>query len=169
VIEWSEIVPFTSSKFDAKLSVTMQDRSGEKSTLSVHVPEDMVIEDAGDNGQPDDPLIAAFLTSLAAVCDYAPTRIAISQSLRQILSGGVGLGQREQKYLVSYYDALTAVPGDFEIPCRDAAIQPPVNTDLYDLTVAPWVAFKNAVEALIVSDAGNSVIVSKVRLTGKNT
>jgi hypothetical protein len=162
------IMPFTSTKFDAKLAVTLQDRSGEKSTFTVHVPEDVIIEDANDNGQPDNVLVAAFLTAVQAVTEYAPTRIAINQSLRQVLSGGVGLGQREQRYLCSFYDGTTGEPGDFELPCRDTAINPPVNTDLYDLTVAPWVAFKNAVEALVVSDKGNSVILSKVRLTGKN-
>lgn len=159
-------MPYTSGRFQSIFSVTMQDLSDEKSSASIYVPETIIIEDANDNGVPDDPLIANWLTSLQAVCDMTPSRYALLQSLRGAVA--VGSGEREQKYLVSYVDNDTAEVFDFEIPCRDTTLPHPPHTDYFDLTVAPWVAFKTNFEALAVSKRGNPVTLTKVRLMGKN-
>lgn len=159
-------MPFSTPRMSAQLIVGFLDRSDERSNATIYVPDDKVIVDAGGNNEPDDTDIQAWLASLAAVCDFQPTQYAIRTQIK--LSPSNGFGQREQKYLLTYVDTVSGDVGDSEIPCRDASIVPPLNTDYYDLTVAPWVAFKNAFEALAVSKLGNPVLLQKVKLMGKN-
>lgn len=160
-------MPYTAPRFQSIFSVTMQDLSDEKSSASIYVPEDVVIADAGNNGLPDNALIVAWLAALQSICDMTATRYGLLQSLRSAVT--VGSGNREQKYLFTYVDSVTAEVYDFEVPCRDAAILHPPHTDYYDLTVAPWPAVKAAFEALAVSKLGNLVTLTKVRLIGKNS
>lgn len=159
-------MPYASGRFQSILAITFQDLSDEKSSASLYVPEDVVLEDSNDNGVPDNVLIQAWQTALASICDYTPSRVGLLQSLRQAVS--VGSGNREQKYLFTYVDTDTAEIFDMEVPCRKGTILHPAHTDYYDLTVAPWVAVKTAFEALAVSKNGNAVVLQKVRLTGKN-
>jgi len=161
-------MPYTSPRFTAQMTTKFKDRSGEFSGARIYVPEDTVFEDATRNGTPDDGLIVNWNTSLATITDGAITGYQLTQTLRGLGASGDGSGNREQKYLFTYHDIQTGEIFDFEIPTRDAAILHPVNTDYYDLTVAPWPTVKTNFEALAVSKLGNAVVLDKVRLTGKN-
>lgn len=138
------------------------DRSGERSRFSVNV------QSSEGFGGSESAEQVAFKAAIESVCNGA----LVSESLTDVnkVSNVVNAatGQREEKWLVSYEDTVTLALYQTELPCRDTAIQPPVNTDEVDLTAAPWVAFTTAWEAYVLSPDGNPTNLTSVRLIGRN-
>lgn len=159
-------MPYTSGRFVAEYNVHYLDRSNERSLASIYVDEDMVLVDAAGDGAPDNADLIAWNVALASITDGAVEKYSLNQSLRNTPASGAG--RREQKYTFYYTDDITGKKNHFEVPCRDGAIETPPNTDLYDLTVAPWVAVKTAFQTAARSDVGNTVTLRYVELTGKN-
>jgi hypothetical protein len=145
-----------------KYTRSFVDRSGEPTSYSVHV-EDAII-DGGFVGTE----IAAYETAEAALRDGVLTREGFSIGLKVSNVDHASAGQREQKFLISYEDTVTLAPYDFELPCRKVSLDPPINTDLYDITASPFAAYVTALEALAVSPDGNPINVTSIRLIGKN-
>jgi len=157
---------YTSGRFVAEYNVHFLDRSNERSLAPIYVPEDVLLVDAAGDGAPDDATLIAWNVALVSITDGAIEKYSLNQSLRNTPDSGAG--RREQKYTFYYTDNITGKKNHFEVPCRDATIETPPNTDLYDLTVAPWVAVKTAFQNAAVSDVGNPVTLRYVELTGKN-
>lgn len=143
-------------------SSTRVDRSGERSSWSVGIADTEV-----DISTPSAEL-QALLTSVEAVCEG----VQVSQSLSHINKltnvDFATTGQREHKWLVVYEDDVTLGVYKTELPCRDVAIQPPTGNDKVDLTVAPWVAFKAAWEAAVLTPDGNGNNLLYVELVGRS-
>jgi len=74
--------------------------------------------------------------------------------------------QRELKWLVSFRDDVTGLPGSFTIPgAMTSLLTGP--TDEIDLTAGGWPGFVTAVEANVKSNTGNAVTVTSVKLQGR--
>lgn len=145
------------------LTMSYKDRSGESTSWSV--PTDATHAAAGDG----DTDFTALETATNALIDGVLVRENWTQTHRTGNLKHSAAGQREQKYLVTYEDIVTLVPYSFELPCRKVSIDPPVNTDEYDISVSPFAAYKTALEAYAVSPDGNGIRLISVRLIGKNT
>lgn len=139
------------------------DRSAETSSWSVPTDEARFVE--GYAGA----LFSALEVAAAAIADGSITRVNWTKTHKVSNQTAATVGQREQKYLVTYEDTVTLAKYSFELPCRDATINPAQFTDEYDITVAPFLAFCSALEAYAVSPDGNAINVKSIRLMGKNT
>lgn len=143
------------------LNYTYKDRSGETARFGINVgaPIDMTTLPAS---------VTAFNTALATVIDGLQTQITNTVPLKIANGTHSGAGQREEKWLLTYQDDTTLVLYQTELPCRKNSVQPPVNTDEVDITVAPWPAFATAFNALAKSPDGNNVTLIGVTLIGRS-
>lgn len=74
--------------------------------------------------------------------------------------------QRENKWLVSFVDAVTGLGGSFTIPCYDSAL---LGLDGEEMVAgAERTALISATEAFVLSNAGNAVTVTGIRFTARN-
>ena len=145
------------------LTVSMVDRSGEPTSFSIPTSEANVV--AGFSDVLWDPM----QTALAALIDGQIQRWSGTFTTRVSNVTPASAGQREQKFLVSYQDDVTLAKYSFELPCRKVSLDPPLNTDEYVLTAAPFAAFVAALEGYALSPDGNAITVTSIRLMGKNT
>lgn len=76
--------------------------------------------------------------------------------------------QRELKWLVRYIDSVTNRKYRMEIPCADANLLTGNSSGL-DLTSGAGAALKSAIEARGLSQDSNAIVVSSVKLVGRNT
>lgn len=74
--------------------------------------------------------------------------------------------QREIKWLVSLEDTTLHSVSRHEIPQADPTLVS-ANSDFVDLSAGAGAALKTAIEAVVKSPAGNSVVVLAVELVGK--
>lgn len=151
-------------------SFTLQDYSGELSTVQVHADlgaETVAAAVAGGAGSPLEGLANA-IGSLSAgdVITQGVTavrRITLSNTTNAD-------AQRELKYLVRYFDETTLSRYSFEIPCADVSnnawFKP--NTDELDLGNATVAAAVTGIEAAVLSPDGNSIEVLGITLVGRN-
>lgn len=144
-------------------TVSGKDRSGESWSYSMNTEEAKWAEGAGNAEY------IALVTATAALIDGVVTRRSFTETFRASNAKFSAAGQREQKFLVTYEDLVTLVPYNIELPCRKVTLDPPVNTDEYDITAVPFAAYVTALEAYITSPDGNPVNVTSIRLMGKNT
>lgn len=137
------------------------DRSGEYSGFTVNTADvqDMETESLE---------LTAWVTAVNSVCDgIAVKRSAVSTKTLSLAKNAT-VGNREEKFLCYYSDNVNLASYQMELPMRKSTVETPVNTDLYDLTVAPWVAFKTAFEGFVKSPDGNAVTLQAVQKMGKN-
>lgn len=141
--------------------VTFLDRSGEVSRLRVNIAA-----------------VADVVTGATAVSDWNLSLSAITEGdivqrsalFSNRLSGDtVGVGNREDKWLVGCHDSVTNHKFHFTIPTRLHTLLTPTGTDkVTDFSVAPWTLFKSRTEALVLSPDGNACVVDYVQLVGRN-
>jgi hypothetical protein len=85
------------------------------------------------------------------------------------LNPGSVNAQRERKWLIAYYDAVTFEQFTMEIPCADLSL---LDTDAQDgsidKTVEKWTTFKSAFQAYVLSPLGNAVVVTDAFHVGRN-
>lgn len=73
--------------------------------------------------------------------------------------------QRENKWLVSFIDAVTGLPGSYTIPCYDPDL---LATDGEDLGAgAERTALISATEGFVLSNAGNAVTVTSIKFRAR--
>lgn len=152
---------------DTTATFTYVDRSGEGARISVS-PSDALLEDITKPNVPVGSVAANFLAALASIADGQIVRRSVTTTVKLSNAAYAAEGQREERWLVVYQDNVTFALYSFEIPCRKASVKPPANQDEVDLTVAPWVNFKTATEAAVVSPDGNPITVLMVKLIGRN-
>lgn len=109
----------------------------------------------------------AFATAVATIAngelvtrrDTSATKISNARS---------GSGNREDKWLVIFNDAVTLAEYSTEIPCRDTTLAMIADSDRAALDTEPWAAFVTAFQAYVLSPDGNAVEVIEIRLVGRN-
>jgi hypothetical protein len=90
--------------------------------------------------------------------------------------GAPGLGaatkqaQRENKWLIRYYDAVDFTQYSFEIPTADLSLLPTASdhVNLVAPVAGPWTAFKTALESVMVSPNGNAIVATEAIFVGRN-
>lgn len=75
--------------------------------------------------------------------------------------------QREVKWVVTCEDDTLHTLSRHEIPLADTQWVT-ANTDFMDLSAGVGLALKNAIEAAVLSPAGNSVSVASIQLVGRS-
>jgi len=69
--------------------------------------------------------------------------------------------QRENKWLVSFSDNVTGLPGSFTIPCYDSSLLGPDGSS-FDTTAPEYAALVTATQDFVRSNAGNAVTVTSI-------
>jgi hypothetical protein len=145
----------------------VQDFSAEKSAYGFFVAAATNIE----AGIP--PVIAAIDTAYGVLCDGAVVSRTETIVVKAPPVGRFdGSGNREDKWLVEYHDAITNKRLTLTLPCRRAPdgttiIMSP-GSDFLDATCSAYTGFKTAFEAGALSDVGNAVVLDAIRLVGRN-
>lgn len=152
---------------DETFSISLVDRSGELSRVTF-TPSSAFLTDALDPNPAPAGAAGVFYAALAGIVDGATLRRSFTQTLRVQNLAFATAGQREERWLVVYEDNVTKALYSFELPCRKASLQPPVNQDEVDLTVTAFANFKTAAEAAILSPDGNGITVRMIKLIGRN-
>lgn len=148
------------------VSVLGRDRSGEPTRYSL--PQDAMYDVT--TWQLGNEVYDFVMEAVASVCDGILTGINAVDTRKFSNAAHATDGNREDKWLVTYYDEDTFGIFFMELPCRKATVRPPVGTDDVDLLVEPWVSFRAKFEAGgIASPDGGNVVLSKVTLVGRNS
>lgn len=145
---------------DTRLNVQFLDASGEKSSTTVHTADFTDPDYATEK--------AAFVTAIRALSDC--TYKGETRSLTYIDTPDlVGTGQREDKYLVTYVDAVTNAVYTVTVPGRRNDIDPIPGTDFYDYeNIEFLMTFALTFEAFVRSPQGNAVQFQSIRVVGRN-
>ena len=147
------------------VSVSGRDRSGEPTRYTINRLANYALASYA----PGDPVYDFINVQVASVCDGLVVNVGALGSQKLSNAAHSTDGQREEKWLCTYYDNATFALYQIELPCRKSTVKPPFNTDDVDLTVVPWVAFKVGFELTILSPDGNLCTLSKVTLVGRNS
>lgn len=119
-----------------------------------------------------DALVSALETALTGISELQTVREEGTSILKTGSDYEAGLGNREDKILITFSDNVTHSTGTVTVPCRlpNATLPTMPNSDLYDITDAtgPWPAFVSAFEAIARSKAGNAITVLTARKVGRN-
>lgn len=142
------------------VQVSGRDRSGDPTRYTINRLGAYVLA----NYIAGDPVFDFINTAVASVCDGVVTTVAAHNANKQSNLHHSTDGQREDKWLCTYFDNTTFAIYFMELPCRKATVKPPFDTNDVDLTAAPWAAFKISFELTIESPDGNAVTLSKVTL-----
>lgn len=141
------------------------DYARERSTVGVNTVTIDALNIAAQDGLMDDLRAAIEAVSLGVF--YKDTRtFEIIKALPEPPTDPAA--QRELKWLVSGYDAVTLASWSMEIPCADTSLLDPANQDRMDPASAEYTALVTAVEAIARSIAGNAVSVLQVTLVGRS-
>lgn len=149
-----------------QMQLTYNDRSNEKSTLSLHFPQ---IAAGGGNFDAVIASMNAVETEIDAItlCDNS------KQAFYDTLSSGEDIptspwAQRELGVRVFYVDDVNGDKAHFTIPGPDLAnLDVVAGTDVLDLTGTLEAALVTAFEANVVSRDGNAVSITRMVIVGR--
>lgn len=152
------------------VAFTMQDYSGEMSTVQVHGDigaETLAAAVQSGAGSPMENFSLALIT-LSNGERVSQTVTAIRRITLQNTT--TSETQRELKYLVRYFDEVTLARYSFEIPCADVGTEAwfKQNTDELDLSNATVAAAVTQIETDVRSPDGNPIEVIGITLVGRN-
>lgn len=144
-----------------KLISTMYDFSSELTSIVAN-------RDAEDDlsaGLPAD--LTAFITAVAPYVDFTAGDLkSVSSNVsRRVSNDKLGVGHREQKWLLAFQDATTLAPYNVEIPLRKGSVTITPGTDL--MLEADVAVFRASAEGLFYSPDGNAGNLLYVYLIGR--
>jgi hypothetical protein len=147
-----------------KYVLSYRDYSNEVSRLNVTIPT----LNAGNIAAQD-----TLLDNLLAAIDAVVIGTKEKEDRVYEVIHGTGIApaskdaQVERKWLVSARDDVTGFPVTFSIPTADSQFVSN-NTDKMDLAGTEGAALVAAIEAVVLSKAGNAITVTEVRMVGRN-
>jgi len=146
-----------------KLSYTLIDYGGEKSTVKLSMPEVSDINYSTAETQID-ALISAIdgITLMAPVQD---TRTYVVNDYAGTLPTSQ-YAQREHKWLVQFHDSA-GNRGTLEVPGADLTLLN-TNEDTMNIDSGAGATFVTALEALLLNTYGNAITVDRVVHVGRN-
>lgn len=149
-----------------KLTVTLFDQSGEIGSFVANrdAPDDL------DAGLPAE--LTAFITAIsvtAPIVDFTAGDIkqVSANSSRRVSNDLLGVGNREDKWLLHFQDATTLAPYKAEIPMRTGGIATTPGTDF--LPEASVALFRTSAQNLFFSPDGNAGNLLYVELIGRRS
>lgn len=115
-------------------------------------------------------LLATLLTQLQALSLglLAHETIVLSDTFSSAGFATDKAAQRENKWLVSMEDDTTHRVEVFTVPCADTSLLSDNHSEALDLSAGTGLAFKNAVEAVYRSIAGNTATMVSCTFVGRN-
>lgn len=148
----------------ARVTFRIEDYSGESSTFGV----------AGDdvtsaNYDAQLALAIALSTQISAISIGVVAERKFVASVAQPETGTPAsqYAQRELKWLVTYVDTITSGLQQVEVACPDLTLLI-AGSDLMNTGAGAGAAFKTAFDNYVLSQDGNPVSVTTVRLVGRN-
>jgi len=142
-----------------KFNLTIRDRDDEASSVGVHVPVFNVGNIVAQSGLIDD-LKDAILAVVLGVEDK--DQRTLSETLNAYAVNAAPFNQRGIKWLVRMRDSVTGLSVSFHIPTANLGLAGILTGENMDLTSVEGAALKAAIEAVVVSAAGNAVEVIEV-------
>lgn len=150
-------------------SITYRDYDNEIGVVGVRMAEisDLVVSD---------PLITAAINAIDAV--VLGNKVSTRRSYKvDTLGSGASTdndAQRERKWRVLGYDSVTYDPVKLELPCANRAFlydstYPPNVRDQMNQGSAEYATLVGTLQAIMTSNAGNPVTITKVIMVGANT
>jgi len=147
-------------------SITFNDYSNEKSTVTVHAEELTAANFDAQETEAGALSLAIFALSLGSL---------IRRTIQQVVIDAPGIptnvfAQRELKWLVSYRGDTSGKLFQLEIPCANLTGNLVAGTDLADVTSTAWDNFITALEAYGRSpdDDTETVTFESARFVGRN-
>lgn len=113
-------------------------------------------------------LLTTLLAAIQAVSigELQTERIVLSNTFSSAAPASSPLSQRENKWLVTMEDSTTHKQFRHEIPCADLTLLGG-NSEFLDLSADEGLALKNALDAVVISPAGNSSVCASIQFVGK--
>jgi hypothetical protein len=146
------------------MSITFNDYSGEKSTLSFRC---VALSPANVAAQ--ETALTDLATAILAITLGVKNKqeIVYSSSTPTNTPASSPVAQRETKWLVRFTDTVNGRKGSIELPCAEADTHIVTNTDIGLLT-GEMATFVSALEAVMLSVDGNAIDVLGITLVGRN-
>ena len=151
-----------------QISLTLVDHSNEQSTMKLYTPEltganiaDYTNDNLGGN-LGDLRLAVSALTEMNHLRrQVVATKIADNATLPANASA-----QRERKALITYRDTVTGKTYTVTIPGFNMVGAEPA-TDILDLDLPQWVAFRQVLESNHVSELNNPIVLISAKHVGR--
>lgn len=150
------------------MTFTLIDHSNEQSTVRLYTPD---IDGTNIAAYSDDTLggnmgdMRLAISALSEMNQLRRQLVALKIADAATLPASAS-AQRERKALVTYRDTVTAKLYSITIPGFNM-VGAEQGTDILDLDVAQWVAFRAAFEANHVSELGNPVQIVSAKHVGR--
>lgn len=151
-----------------KMTFTLLDHSNEQSTMQLYTPD----LNAGNIGGYTDDTLGGELgdmrlaISALSLMNHLRRSVVATQIVDVATLPADSNAQRERKALVTYRDTVTGKSYSLTIPGFNM-VGAESGTDVLDLDVAQWVAFRTAFEANHVSELGNAVQIITAKHVGR--
>lgn len=145
-----------------KMTVTLYDQSSEIASMSAN-------RASADSLATFPTVLQDFITAISPVIawDEADVKSISSNATRRVTNDLLGVGNREDKWLLQFQDVVTLAPYNAEVPCRAGSIATTPGTDfLPEVTVN---TFRTEAEALFRSPDGNAGNLLTVQLIGRRS
>jgi hypothetical protein len=149
----------------SQVSFTFRDYADEPSNVSLHIEEvDAAGFDGAVSGKSD------LLTAIQGVTlgEYYKSFMSVDIDKGLPTPSSNPLAQREIKWLVRCYDTVNSDLVTFELPCADLSLLETTNEDKLDISAGAGAALVTAIEANVLSKAGNAVSVIEVLVVGRS-
>jgi len=147
----------------ARLTATLYDQSSELASFTANRPA----VDSLTAGIP--AVMTDFITDIApyVAFDEADLKAIKANATRRVTNDLLGIGNREDKWLLQFQDTVTLAPYNVEIPCRAGGIDTVPGTDY--LPEADVALFRASAQSLFYSPDGNIGNLLYVVLVGRRS
>lgn len=149
----------------SQFSYTFRDYANESSTVGLHVDEVTAANfDAQVAAQ------ASLLSALEGVSlgNEIKNQMTANVTKSQPSPASDPNAQRELKWMVRAFDAVTYDLVTIEIPCADLSLLDPNNLDRMVIDSGAGATLVSEIEANVLSKNGNALTVNEIVLVGRN-
>lgn len=147
----------------SEYGVTYKDYNRETSTTRFSVTQI-----TSGNITTETPKHTALLAAIQAISigELQRERVVLTNTFSSSAPATSNLAQRENKWLVTMEDSTTHKTFRHEIPCADLSLLAG-NSEFLDLSADEGLALKTALDACVISPAGNASVTITVQFVGK--
>lgn len=151
-----------------KMTLTLLDFSNEQSTIQLYTP----VLNAGNIADYTNDTVGGALGNMRVAISALTLGNHLRRSVVATLISDVGElptdpnAQRERKALVTFRDTVTGKLGSLTIPCFNM-VGAESGTDILDIDLPQWVAFRALLEANHPSDVGNPIQMITAKHVGR--
>lgn len=145
------------------ITYSWMDYSKEGSTTTIHVA---TVDDTNIDSISTAAVTLGTAFDNISLCELQKRKLTAWDVVLSSALPASTAAQREIKWLISFRDNVTGLPGSFTVPGANTALLTS-NSDEIDMTEAGWPGLVTAIQANVRSNAGNAVTVTGIRLQGR--